>query len=334
MKKLFKKIILLIPILLVSNQLQANAGKAISTVGAGATLYASGAAIYNGVVSDKAKACCNGADGGTCCVLSVVSAASALNMLVAAGESSDLSNVASCSDSGGSGLCNSYFTVPDVSQIETIQYDTSTGLDTTTADSNSESSRAPSNYAPGFSFENYSDYANKVSTANNALKARVQGVLDSLEAKGVSLSADGKTVTLPDGSTVSTSALSTPGGLAESGFSDSSIAAANAAIKAANKTNVNDELKRLMGTAGAYAGGGGRRAGTKGERVARANGPDMNALLNGLMNKNKASAKRGPTSFEGVSKSLSNGEKIGVAADNLFEMVHRKYQKKQNTFAP
>ena len=108
----------------------------------------------------------------------------------------------------------------------------------------------------------------------------------------------------------------------------------NSAIANAKKQNVNDQLKSLMGTAGAYAGGGSRRGANTGTRVARAAGPNMNDLLNGLMAKNKAGAKRGPTSFEGVSKSLSNGEKIGVAADNLFEMVHRKYQKKQNTFAP
>ncbi|MAF89970.1 MAG: hypothetical protein CL674_01760 [Bdellovibrionaceae bacterium] len=332
MKKLLINSMILFVALLLSARAQADAAQAISTVGAGASLYASGAAVFNSGVAAKSEACCSPVST-PCCMMAIAAATSAASMLVSSSKSSNLSNVASCEESMGAALCNSSFTIDDVTPIDTISYDTSTG-DTGLTGSDSDSSTAPSNFGSGFTFDNYGDYANKMTTANSALKSRVQGVLDSLAAKGVSVSADGQTVTLPDGSSASLSALSSSGGLSSSGFSDESIAALNSAIANAKKQNVNDQLKSLMGTAGAYAGGGSRRGANTGTRVARAAGPNMNDLLNGLMAKNKAGAKRGPTSFEGVSKSLSNGEKIGVAADNLFEMVHRKYQKKQNTFAP
>ncbi|MEC9284334.1 MAG: hypothetical protein VX642_16585 [Bdellovibrionota bacterium] len=332
MKKLVIKILFLFASILMSVSAQADAAKAISAVGATASLYASGAAIYNTIVTKEATACCSPVSS-PCCMTAIAAATSAASMLVSASDSSSISDVASCEASLGEALCNSNFTIDDITPIETISYETSNG-ETTITESDSESSTAPSNFGSGFSFDNYGDYATKMTAANTALKSRVQSQLSALAAKGVSISADGKSVTLPDGSTASLSSLSSSSGLSSSGFSDESISALNSALAAAKKQNINDQLKSLMGTAGAYAGGGSRGNRATATRVARAAGPDMNALLSGLMNKNKAGAKRGPTSFEGVSKSLTNGEKIGVAADNLFEMVHRKYQKKQNTFAP
>jgi hypothetical protein len=58
-------------------------------------------------------------------------------------------------------------------------------------------------------------------------------------------------------------------------------------------------------------------------------GLDLSSLLSGLKN------DRGPASIAGLQKSL-NGEPIGVAQDNIFKQVTRKYQSKiaSRTFLP
>lgn len=60
-------------------------------------------------------------------------------------------------------------------------------------------------------------------------------------------------------------------------------------------------------------GGGGRKGGANSDM-------DINAILNGLKD-------RSPASVAGLQKSL-NGEPIGVAQDNIFQQVSRKYQKR------
>ena len=77
-----------------------------------------------------------------------------------------------------------------------------------------------------------------------------------------------------------------------------------------------------------YSGGGGKAFRKNTVARKKNGGADYNKLLNQFMNKpGDKNQARGVASAAGLTKNLSNGEKIGVAQDNIFEMVHRRYQK-------
>jgi hypothetical protein len=92
-----------------------------------------------------------------------------------------------------------------------------------------------------------------------------------------------------------------------------------AAVEDAKK-KVEDQFK--VAGIGFEGGGGGRRGHHSNDDA------DLAALLDGLKN-----GDRGPASVDGLQKTF-NGEPIGVAADNIFAQVTRRYQAKiqANTF--
>jgi hypothetical protein len=151
--------------------------------------------------------------------------------------------------------------------------------------------------------------------------------LKELEKNGYKVNPTAGTVTTPKG-VFPTSAFSSADSMAAAGMDPSQVAAARKGLEALNK-----ELAEkygagpsvvAMGVGGAGGGGSGVESGEGG---AAASGSDpMAAYLASL--KNKLNQKRDPASVAGMQKMLG-GEPIGVKMDNIFEMIHRRYQKKR-----
>jgi hypothetical protein len=169
----------------------------------------------------------------------------------------------------------------------------------------------------------------------NVIRANEQ-IIDELKSKGYNLSSDYKYISTPDGKQIPTSALASPAALENQGFSSQSVGQAFAAIdNAKNKMNLANDLNKY---GFGYSGGSGAGWKQAGKRGTSNKGPDYNKMFNQFLNKDKKGAKqaRGVAAAAGLSKKLSNGENIGVAADNIFHMVHRRYQKKtaEKSFMP
>ncbi|MCC7403387.1 MAG: hypothetical protein IT288_03230 [Bdellovibrionales bacterium] len=140
------------------------------------------------------------------------------------------------------------------------------------------------------------------------------------------------TVSTPKGD-MPMSAFSSPQAMAEAGFDQASV---NAAKETLDKLNA-----QFGGEAGDKAnvvamgldsrGGGGGGMGDGSEMGGGSGSDPMAAYLASL--KNKMNNGRGPASVAGMQR-MAGGEPIGVKMDNIFEMIHRRYQKKRkaNTF--
>lgn len=147
-----------------------------------------------------------------------------------------------------------------------------------------------------------------------------------LGKKGVEVSSDGKSITLPDGRTVPLDASTvTPEGMQSNGFSADEINAAQAALaeaqeKAAKFSPVSGTEVADYGLTGGDGGGGyssGGGASSSAKYVVR----------------NRSAGKREAPSLSGMSKNFGT-DKIGVSADHIFEMITRRYKAKEasNTF--
>lgn len=145
----------------------------------------------------------------------------------------------------------------------------------------------------------------------------------TLEKSGYKVSADGQTVTDPQGRKIPASAFANgPAGAASAlGLSDSDAAAMNEAMKgAAAKAN-----ERVKGIAMAVEGGGGsgvvaNASGGGGSGRGGFGGGGFNFRMPGQ----GGSQVKG---VSGLSKQLGS-DKIGIASDNIFEMIHHRYQER------
>lgn len=150
--------------------------------------------------------------------------------------------------------------------------------------------------------------------------------LNKLAKMGYKVNPKKGTVTTPNGE-IPMSAFNSASDMAEAGYDESSIAAAQSAIKKVNAdalAKYGDKAKVVaMGVSSRGGGGGGYGEADDG---AFDGGDPMAAYLASL--KNKMRKNRGPASVAGM-KRMAGGEPIGVAMDNIFEMVHRRYQKKR-----
>ena len=142
---------------------------------------------------------------------------------------------------------------------------------------------------------------------------------DILSDNGFGIDGNG-TVTSPDGTKIPASAFSNPSGLSGFGLSDSLV----------------EDVKKAQSTAAAAlkdvklgsgeAGGGGSKS------SAFANGMDeFDPSKYAYKAGGKDSGKKPKGSqFAGFSRNLA-GDRIGVAGDNIFQMVHRRYQAKNRS---
>jgi len=155
--------------------------------------------------------------------------------------------------------------------------------------------------------------------------AQTQRGLDSLASKfdqaGVKVSPDGRSVALPDGRTVPSSAFGSHDGLKALGLSDAQIAEYDSG-KAALKARMKGKVKALAVEDGGGLGGGGFGGSGSGGGGGRGEaGFDFGGLFGDKRDRKTASVK-------GLSKQLGD-DRIGVQADNIFEMISRQYQKEK-----
>jgi hypothetical protein len=160
----------------------------------------------------------------------------------------------------------------------------------------------------------------------NALVASGLGSLADGYAKGsqtfkntgIQISDDGQNVTLPNGKKVASSSMASADGMKSAGFSASEIANAMSGLDAASKAVAaqQSKLASLTNDAGG-GGGGGMRAGGDG---GYGGGSSDDALA-----RMRAASLKNNSNVSGMSKKLGN-DNIGVAGDDIFEMVSRRYQ--------
>lgn len=128
-------------------------------------------------------------------------------------------------------------------------------------------------------------------------------------------------IKLPDGSKISASSLSSPGAMAAAGIDPSVIAKLDEINKEmAQKYNVSS-----MPVAAGGGGGGGASAGA--EDVGGGSGSGAEGVPGRNAWSMDANAQKGLIAGKTVSL---DGEPIGVAGANIFDMIHTAYQKKRS----
>lgn len=139
--------------------------------------------------------------------------------------------------------------------------------------------------------------------------ATASSIKKTLADKGVTVATDGSSVTMPDGSTLPVNAnMATDSGGKSAGLNDAQIAAGKAALAQA-QAKVGGSRFNTEGDETTGGGGGSRSSGS------------MAPLF-------KISGRtRAKTSLSGMTKNLG-GDKIGVAADDIFDMISRRYKAK------
>lgn len=157
-----------------------------------------------------------------------------------------------------------------------------------------------------------------------ALQNDVNSQIGALKDKGYSYDAASNSVNTPNHGSVAASNFSSPEGLKGLGMSDREIGEvqkiAADALKSASK---------FAGSADFDGGGGGSKIKPgPGYDKKDENGFNMNAYLSGLMNKNgKARGVAGLEKNYGL-------DQIGVSQDNIFKMIHRRYEAKKTSLTP
>ncbi len=192
----------------------------------------------------------------------------------------------------------------------------------------------------GLSGSTTNDNGTGVVLDESGLDTNLDSVISTLAGAGFSIDPESGTVTGPDGTTVSTKdinledATQLASTMSEAGVSTGSSGSMSSALKKLNASaaelqkaqkQVESEAsvsKRQLASAGA---GGYSQGGSNGSGLKDGEG-DANDLLASLMK--KRNGKKGAVEVAGKSVVVGNGERIGVKMDNIFDMLHRRYQKK------
>lgn len=149
-----------------------------------------------------------------------------------------------------------------------------------------------------------------------------QALSTGLAKAGYKLSADGKSVTGPNGKKTPTSAFSSPEAMQAAGFGMDDISAMNATMAGLDK-KISDKLRAVQMSAEGSGGGGGGLGGGYGSG---GGGGDGSGLGRGGFPWDKEGKGKGDgRGVAGMMKKLGD-DNIGVAADNIFEMVQRRYK--------
>ena len=157
--------------------------------------------------------------------------------------------------------------------------------------------------------------------ADQAAATAAQIVGDAA-ANGVTYNPATGGVTTPMGS-VSAAQMGSEAGLESAGLSSSAAKVASDALAAANKL-ADDKMRALRGTSfGSEVSDPQQRA------IAQASGTNFDFLKAAM--KPKKSVK---PSLAGLSRATASGDQIGVAGDNIFSMINRRYsaQRAQGKF--
>lgn len=138
-----------------------------------------------------------------------------------------------------------------------------------------------------------------------------------LKKMGYELSADGAQLTLPNGKTIPSASFATDAGMSAAGFSEAQISDAKVKLAEA-QAKVSSKLKSLEG--GSEGGGGG-----SGLKTGGGLGSSMVYHFGSSRKKDRSAPN-----LSGMSKNFGN-DKIGVAGDNIFEMITRRYKSQDDS---
>lgn len=145
-----------------------------------------------------------------------------------------------------------------------------------------------------------------------------------LKSRGVDFDWRKGKITTPDGKTFSSNDLSSKAAAMKAGIpggSWDSAMATSAAIEAAAMEKLKDKFGKDLGLES-----GGVASGTP-SGSSMEDESELNGRGSGAYDPNAAKNKRKPASAAGLSK-MYNGSPIGVAADSIFDMISRRYVKK------
>ncbi|MFN8945594.1 MAG: hypothetical protein ACK5WZ_13340, partial [Pseudobdellovibrionaceae bacterium] len=168
----------------------------------------------------------------------------------------------------------------------------------------------------------YSGYLQDAGVSPTQLAGIQRSLASHQGLNGFKLSPDGKTLTTPDGKKLPTSLASTQASMAKAGFNSAAIDGAMRAVKKAEKTVIEKMGAHTSAMGFAEAGGGVNSGSTTGS------GDGAGASYAGAYGVNP-NPLRDPAaaSVAGLSSDF-NGERIGVAQDELFQMISRRYDHK------
>lgn len=161
--------------------------------------------------------------------------------------------------------------------------------------------------------------------SDSALQKSIQQTLNSLKQNGYKVDVKNGTMTTPDGKKVDLkkNGYNVPKALQAAGFSSSESSQITAAMNQAGE-QAKAEFAKGIDKADVLAGmestgGGGKSAPTSGNNI-----PADFGMGDDLQPSNPAAGTTVNPQVAGLSKNY-NGEKIGIANDSLFKMIHRKY---------
>lgn len=163
------------------------------------------------------------------------------------------------------------------------------------------------------------DPLNQLNQQFAAEQKRINDLSGRFGALGYKVSQDGRSLTLPNGKSVPTSAFTSKGGLASLGLSVQQIEE-HERLKAEWAAKMQEKVKALAVEEGG-GGANGSRSRVRGMTDDREGGLNFGSLLGQNNGRKTASVK-------GLSKQLGS-DRIGVQADNIFEMISRQYQKEE-----
>jgi len=143
--------------------------------------------------------------------------------------------------------------------------------------------------------------------------------MKKLKEAGYSVTKEG--VTFPDGSVKPASAFSSPGGMAAAGMSPSAIQEAQKILAAVEK----DAAKYGAGSVASVPVEGGGGGGSEGNSGANKDG-DSDSRYGSYKNPFAVGADQKRKMVAGKTV-LFAGEPIGVSGQNIFDMIHDKYQR-------
>jgi hypothetical protein len=162
-----------------------------------------------------------------------------------------------------------------------------------------------------------------VGTAVGQILGDYKKLANNLKAAGVSISPDGKTVNLPGGKSIPTSMFGSEASMKAAGVSDADLSAAKA-LAAKTQASLSAKLGKAMEAADVGGGGGGGYGAGSGRDRGDGN---INLKMPGM----NAPKDRG-TNVSGMSKTFGS-DRIGVAGDDIFQMINRRYKSRDEANA-
>ena len=153
------------------------------------------------------------------------------------------------------------------------------------------------------------------------------GSLSKLQSMGYNINSKGNLVD-PSGKEYPISSLSSASSMKAAGFSDADIAKMEDAKAAA--AQIKDQLYKKYGLSNdSFEAQAAARVAAYSNAASAASGGawNLNALLGG------AAVKAKKATGVGLEKNIAGGQSIGVAADNIFEMINRTYNSEKSNLS-